>query len=157
MSSSVFVALVVLSVIAQNVALVGAFPIHKRNSFKNFVEFDARIVKGATKVVSQSKSKLFLDIFGLGPTEVVIILGAAALLYGPDRIKGQLRESGVKGVIVSAGWRAEREERIKELSQKAESVRKKRALQFLEEAVTNENLEVIELVDQFNNLYSEKS
>jgi len=83
MSSSVFVALVVLSVIAQNVALVGAFPIHKRNSFKNFVEFDARIVKGATKVVSQSKSKLFLDIFGLGPTEVVIILGAAALLYGP--------------------------------------------------------------------------
>mmetsp|Transcript_8896 Transcript_8896/g.12171 ORF Transcript_8896/g.12171 Transcript_8896/m.12171 type:complete len:158 (+) Transcript_8896:15-488(+) len=157
MSSSVFVALVVLSVIAQNVALVGAFPIHKRNSFKNFVEFDARIVKGATKVVSQSKSKLFLDIFGLGPTEVVIILGAAALLYGPDRIKGQLRESGVKGVIVSAGWRAERKERIKELSQKAESVRKKRALQFLEEAVTNENLEVIELVDQFNNLYSEKS
>mmetsp|Transcript_8897 Transcript_8897/g.12172 ORF Transcript_8897/g.12172 Transcript_8897/m.12172 type:complete len:157 (+) Transcript_8897:15-485(+) len=156
MSSSVFVALVVLSVIAQNVALVGAFPIHKRNSFKNFVEFDAGI-KGATKVVSQSKSKLFLDIFGLGPTEVVIILGAAALLYGPDRIKGQLRESGVKGVIVSAGWRAERKERIKELSQKAESVRKKRALQFLEEAVTNENLEVIELVDQFNNLYSEKS
>jgi len=80
-----------------------------------------------------------------------------AFAYDADRIKGQLRESGVKGVIVSAGWRAEREERIKELSQKAESVRKKRALQFLEEAVTNENLEVIELVDQFNNLYSEKS
>ena len=117
-----------------------------------------------------------IDIFGLGPTEVVIILGAAAFLYGPgwecsmqdgnwrwfyshdvDRIKGQLRESGVKGVIVSAGWRAERDERIKELSQKAEFARKKRALQFLEEAVNNENLEVIELVDQFNNLSAEKS
>jgi hypothetical protein len=43
------------------------------------------------------------------------------------------------------------------LSQKAEFARKKRALQFLEEAVNNENLEVIELVDQFNNLSAEKS
>ena len=65
-----------------------------------------------------STTSLQLDIFGLGPAEVVVIAGAAALLFGPDRIKSQLRESGVKNSITSEGYKAEREERIKMMKEK---------------------------------------
>lgn len=70
-----------------------------------------------------------------------------------DKIKGQLRDSGVKGAVVSAGWRAERDERIKELRETADSVRKKRALRRLEAEISNGTSEVVDRVAQFNELY----
>ena len=84
---------------------------------------------------SQYKSKgsgatstaLNVDLFGLGPAEVVVIAGAAALLYGPGRLKSQLRDSGGKGKIVSEGWEKERLDRITNMRDAADSVRKKRA------------------------------
>lgn len=72
--------------------------------------------------------RLQLDLFGLGPSEVVIVAVVAGLLYGPDRIRGQLRDSGVKNsVVTSKGMRLEREERIDEMTGEAEARRKKRA------------------------------
>ncbi len=72
--------------------------------------------------------RLKLDLFGLGPSEVVIVAVVAGLLYGPDRIRGQLRDSGVKNSVVnSKGLRLEREERIDEMTGEAEARRKKRA------------------------------
>lgn len=73
------------------------------------------------------ETRVGLDIFGLGPAEVVIIVGAAALLYGPGRLKEQLREKGVKGTVVSKGYKAEREERILNMVENADSQRKRRA------------------------------
>lgn len=73
------------------------------------------------------QTRLQLDIFGLGPAEVVIIAGAAALLFGPGRLKEQLREKGIKGAVVSKGYKAEREERIALMIEKAEKERKRRA------------------------------
>ena len=82
---------------------------------------------------------LRIDLFGLGPSEIVIIIGAGLLLYGPDRVKQQLRDSGVKGKIVSAGWKAERLERITEMDEYAENVRKRRSrrreIDILEEEI----------------------
>jgi hypothetical protein len=52
-----------------------------------------------------------------------------------DRIKGQLRDSGVKGSIVSAGWKADRTERINELRKYAIEKRRKRMLKILNDAV----------------------
>lgn len=123
--------------------------------------------------LSSSFPFLFADIFGLGPTEVVIIAAAALLLFGPgkshsllifnfslqmawlDRLKSQLRERGVKGAIVSEGWRAEREERIKELRTNAEVRRKARAMKFLQEAIAQDVPEVVDLVDEFNDAFSD--
>ena len=43
----------------------------------------------------------------------MIVIGAAAgLLFGPDRIKSQLRESGVKNAFTGEGWKADQLDRI---------------------------------------------
>ena len=44
---------------------------------------------------------LHLDFFGLGPAEVVIIGVAVGLLFGPDRVKQQLKDKGVKGKVLT--------------------------------------------------------
>lgn len=75
----------------------------------------------------ERETRVELDIFGLGPAEVVIIAGAAALLYGPGRLKEQLREKGVKGTVVSKGFKAEREERVLSMLESANLQRKRRA------------------------------
>jgi Sec-independent protein translocase protein TatA len=77
-----------------------------------------------------SATKLYLDLFGLGPSEIVVVAVVGALLYGPDTIRGQLRDSGVKNSVVTAkGLRLEREERIKDMLDSAEGRRKDRAWQ----------------------------
>lgn len=63
----------------------------------------------------------------------------------------------MKGSIVSDGWRAEREERVKELTEKAVATRRSRAIQFLEEAVADDVPEVVDLVNEFNEIYDAKS
>lgn len=83
---------------------------------------------GATSASRRAReTRVELDIFGLGPAEVVIIAGAAALLYGPGRLKEQLREKGVKGTVVSKGFKAEREERVLSMLESADLQRKRRA------------------------------
>ena len=84
------------------------------------------------KAISQRRQPLYLDFFGLGPSEFVIIIVASAVLFGPDRIKSQLRNSGVKGEFVSSGWQAERKERIEDLEKRAYQVRKARLFNRLE-------------------------
>ena len=82
---------------------------------------------------------LNLDIFGLGPAEVVVIATAVAVLYGPNRLKDQLREKGIKGPAVSGGYKAEREERIALMISNADSARKQRALQRITEGLANDD------------------
>lgn len=79
-----------------------------------------------SKVISSRSQPLYLDFFGLGPSEFVIIIGVSVLLFGPDRIKEQLRSSGVKGEFVSSGWQADRQERIENLEKRAYQIRKAR-------------------------------
>lgn len=77
----------------------------------------------------ENKQPIMFDLFGLGPSEIIVIVGAAAFLYGPDRLKQQLRDSGVKGGIVSAGWKADRMERIDVMKKNASKARRYRAIQ----------------------------
>ena len=86
----------------------------------------------------QRGQPLYLDFFGLGPSEFVIIIVASAVLFGPDRIKSQLRNSGVKGEFVSSGWQAERKERIEELEKRAYAVRKARLFNRLDKEQNEE-------------------
>lgn len=79
-----------------------------------------------SNLISQRSKPLYLDFFGLGPTEFIIIIGASALLFGPDSIKRQLRNNGVKGEFVSSGWQAERKERMENLEKRAYQFRKAR-------------------------------
>lgn len=94
----------------------------------------------ATRHVSHTARSL--DIFGLGPAEVVIIAAAAAALYGPGRLKEQLREKGIKGGAVSQGFKAEREERIAQRTEAAERARKFRSWERINEALANDDSEI---------------
>ena len=80
-----------------------------------------------------------LDLFGLGAPEIVICGLAVAVLYGPDRIKGQLKDNGVKGQIVAEGWREEHNERIADVKKYAIQSRKKRAWKKINLAIENED------------------
>ena len=80
-----------------------------------------------------------LDLFGLGAPEIVICGLAVAVLYGPDRIKGQLKDNGVKGQIVAEGWREEHNERVADLKKYAVQSRKKRAWNKINLAIENED------------------
>ena len=55
-----------------------------------------------------------LDIFGLGAPELVVVMIAGAVLFGPDGVKKQLRQKGVESPVLTEGPIAERAKRIKE-------------------------------------------
>jgi Sec-independent protein translocase protein TatA len=114
----------------------------------------AFVINRINKFQSTELSRLNLDIFGLGPSEVVIIFGVGIFLYGPSNIRSQLRNQGVKGSIVSEGWRAERAERIERMTKFATQRRRQRALQFINEAVESGDEEVLEKVDEFQEIFA---
>ena len=119
------------------------------NNFHNIYCFIPRNINRITSSTTSSTTSLQLDIFGLGPAEVVVIAGAAALLFGPDRIKSQLRESGVKNSITSEGYKAEREERIQEMKKYAKSVRKKRTWQRINIAIEDEDVTIMKKLTEY--------
>ena len=91
---------------------------------------------------------LNLEVFGLGPTELVVILATGVLLFGPDRVKSQLREQGVKGGIVSSSWRAESLDRIDAMRTYASKRRKDRSWDRINEAIESGDEEMaLRLVD----------
>ena len=54
---------------------------------------------------------------------------------------------------MSDGWRAEREESIKMLRDRAVMTRRSRAFKFLQDAVVDDVPEVVDLVNEFNEIY----
>ena len=58
---------------------------------------------------------------------------------------------------MSDGWRAEREESIKMLRDRAVMTRRSRAIKFLQDAVADDVPEVVDLVNEFNEIYDAKS
>ena len=90
---------------------------------------------------------LYLDLFGLGPTEIIVVIAAGVLLFGPDRVKGELREKGVKNELVSAGWRADNQERINRMRNFARERRNKRSWDRIAEALENEDEETLTLLE----------
>lgn len=92
---------------------------------------------------------LYLDIFGLGPSEIAVIVGAWAVLFGPGRKK----ETGAKGENVIGGWYKERKDRITEMKKAATERRVRRQLQFINEALEENNDYVLNKMDEYNELY----
>eukprot|EP00981_Chlorochromonas_danica_P003516 scaffold659_cov192-Ochromonas_danica.AAC.29 len=106
-------------------------------------------------VSSSSATRLYLDIFGLGPSEILIIAGAGLLLYGPAKVKEQLRGSGVKGQIVSKGWIYDRKERIEEMKKYATKRRSQRALEFINQAIEEGDEEVLKKMEEFEDIFGQ--
>tara|TARA_A100001035_G_C27569032_1_gene402233 strand:- start:102 stop:551 length:450 start_codon:yes stop_codon:yes gene_type:complete len=101
--------------------------------------------------LSTRDTRLYLDLFGLGPSEIVIVAVVAGLLYGPDRLRGQLRDSGVSNSVVnSKGLRLEREERIGKMLDDAEIRRNKRAWQRVNALIDAEDEATLQRLEELN-------
>jgi hypothetical protein len=93
---------------------------------------------------------LQFDIFGLGPTEVILMAAAAGVLYGPDRLKAKAQENGAaSGKPVSKGWRLDRIERIEDMQKYAQTSRRRRALDRVNEALEEEDPYVVERMAEY--------
>lgn len=104
-----------------------------------------------TPQLSTRDTRLYLDLFGLGPSEIVIVAVVAGLLYGPDRLRGQLRDSGVSNSVVnSKGLRLEREERIGEMLDDAEIRRNRRAWQRINALIDAEDEATLQRLEELN-------
>ena len=76
------------------------------NAFKNHVKVTPCRPNSVSSLLPRSvtpnkagkplfvRTRLYLDIFGLGPSEIAIVFAAAAFIYGPDRLKKQLNDKG---------------------------------------------------------------
>ena len=75
----------------------------------------------------------------------------AGLLYGPDRLRGQLRDSGVSNSVVnSKGLRLEREERIDKMLEDAEARRNKRAWDRINALIDVGDEEIVRRLESLN-------
>ena len=132
------------------------------SSTSRFQRLSSPVSSGAVQLsraslLSQTRcttsTRLYVDLFGLGPTEVIVCVAAAALLYGPDKVKGQLRDSGMTNTIVTAkGLKLERQERIKVMTSGAEKTRKKRAWGRVNNAIAEEDEVTLTLIQEYEEL-----
>jgi len=80
------------------------------------------------KAVSYRRQfQLNFDLFGLGAPEVLVCAAAFTLVYGPGRVKDQLKTNGVKTRLLSEDWREDHNVRIAEVKEYAILSRQKRA------------------------------
>jgi hypothetical protein len=100
---------------------------------------------------TRTLTRLYADIFGVGPTEALIIGGAFLFIYGPNRVKGELRESGVENVPSSKGWQAQSKERVEDLTKAARKARAFRALKRINRAVDEGDDVVSERIEEYTN------
>ena len=102
------------------------------------------------------KTALQIDIFGLGPTEIVVIIAAGALLYPMNNNKKKSK-SERNSFIPEESWEVERNERITSMRVNAEKMRTKRALERINEAILNDDEYVLDMMAQYEDMKEDVS
>lgn len=111
----------------------------------------------------RSKTQLQLDVFGLGPYEVLMVGAVGVFLYGPDKLRQQLqKQKGVDGVaevsnslLPTSGDPAivERIQRIADMRRIAKARRRDRALAMIQEAIERNDAEVIRKMEEYEGVF----
>lgn len=114
-------------------------------------------------VFGRSKTQLQLDVFGLGPYEVLMVGAVGVFLYGPDKLRQQLqKQKGVDGVtevsnplVPTSGDPAiiERIQRIADMQRIAKVRRRDRALVMIQEAIERNDAEVIRKMEEYEGVF----
>lgn len=95
-------------------------------------------------------TSLGIDVFGLGPPEVAVVAIVGFLLFGPEKVKEQLRNSGVEGNLVQSDDPIdERQKRIRAMQKYAAKKRNERAWERVNAAIENEDVNTIEKLESF--------
>lgn len=138
------------------------YGIHKSTNFqqKQYNYIINRTYNNGPKIINNNnynnrnilkKTSLQIDIFGLGPTEIVVIIAAGALLY-PRNNNKKKSKSERNSFIPEESWEVERNERIMNMRINAEKLRSKRALERINEAILNDNEYVLDRMAQYEDM-----
>lgn len=85
------------------------------------------------------RSRLHVDIFGLGPSEVLIIAIAGAVLYGPGRLQEQLRAKKKDVSDIEYGGEPWQQEIYAEIDEKRKTAKEKRTIRAIQRYLDTEN------------------
>ena len=112
---------------------------------KSVVSFLSRGV--LVKSPKRFSSELQADIFGMGAPEMVIVGIVFVLVYGPGKVKNQLKDnngSSENGDNKLEGWKAEQQEKISSMLENAKIQREKRAWRRVASLVEKNDLDIID-------------
>lgn len=117
--------------------------------------FTSRLRPNAEAVAVSSRLKsptaLSLQVFGLGPSEILMTGLVGLALWGPDRLRSQTRKRN--GGLNDASPKAERLKERAEQQERAEEQRRKRRLRMIRKEIEKDNQVVIQKVAEFEELY----
>ena len=120
--------------------------------------FKDKLSVGRTQVTARQRSRLYLDFFGLGPTELFTVLIAVTVFYGPGKLssmnpmnkvkKGDGEEEEEQEIPVL--WVRENQKSIDERTKYASKVRRKRAWERINQAIENNDPTVMEKLSRMD-------
>lgn len=139
---------------------ITAFPPNLAHTFPKFSrpqpsKFDLVLkTNGCRRLTHQQRSKttrLYLDVFGASPAELILAIVVGAVLFGPDTLKKRGKEiSGKEEELV--GWEGDLQKKIDLMTEEAEKSRRQRALSRLRKAVENNDPIVMKKMDEYDRL-----
>jgi Sec-independent protein translocase protein TatA len=95
-------------------------------------------------------TKLFIQVFGLGPSEALLIVFVGLVLFGPDKLKMQFRkDTSEEPPAITNSTIAERVKMIREAEEFAKKRRTERALERIQKEMDSNNEEVIQRMEEF--------
>ena len=113
---------------------------------------------GRTLVNTRQRSRLYLDFFGLGPTELFTVLIAVTVFYGPGKLssmnpmnnKGKKEGEEEEEKEIPVMWVRENQKTIDERTKYASKIRQKRAWERINQAIENNDPTVMEKLSRMD-------
>ena len=132
------------------------FPLTYKQSSPAIVIDKATV--GRTLVSTRQRSRLYLDFFGLGPTELFTVLIAVTVFYGPGKLssmnpmnnKGKKEGEEEEEKEIPVMWVRENQKTIDERTKYASKIRQKRAWERINQAIENNDPTVMEKLSRMD-------
>ena len=119
--------------------------------------FNDKNTVGRTLIIARQRSRLYLDFFGLGPTELFTVLIAVTVFYGPGKLSSMNPMNKLKKgdedeeeKEISVLWVRENQKSIDERTKYASKVRRKRAWERINHAIENNDPTVMEKLSRMD-------
>lgn len=93
---------------------------------------------GQRLIGARQRSRLYIDFFGLGPSEIVVILVTVLIFYGPDRLTKlgkKAKDSDETDKPIPEIWIREANEAVADMQKFASKVRRRRAWDRINAAI----------------------
>ena len=108
---------------------------------------------GQRLIHARQRSRLYIDFFGLGPSEIVVILVTVLIFYGPDRLSKlgkKAKDSDDSDKPIPEIWIREANDAVADMQKYASKARRKRAWDRINAAIEANDPVVMEKLAQLD-------